>query len=274
VQQIDVRARLLTDLPWLCGIGIAGYAAAIVANDGIGYDCHAYWLAARGDLYTTAPNTSGAYLYSPAFAQAIWPLAQLPWPAFCTVWLAMAGIVIALLLRPLGWRRAVPLWLCCTPEIVNGNVFWLFAVVAAFGLRRPWLWLVPALTKITPALGPVWFLVRREWRQLGISVLATLAVAGVSFAIDPTAWYAWFEFLRSHLGETTMQVGGLFVPPVVRIPLAVLLVAWGAWRDRRWVLPVAMVLANPVFGSAALAVLAGLPILLATGSRDDQPVRP
>lgn len=262
MRQIDVRQRLVNDLPWVCGIGITAYAAVIVAVDGIGYDAHAYWLTAHGPLYTTGPNTPNAYLYSPAFAQAIWPLAQLPWPVFCALWLGAAGIVLALLLRPLGWRRALPLWLCCTPEVVTGNVFWLFAVVVAFGLRRPWLWAVPALTKVTPALGPVWFAVRREWRRLGISVLVTLVVGALSVALDPAAWQAWLDFLRSYLGSTTAQVGGLFVPPVVRIPVAVGLVAWGAWRDRRWVLPVGMVLANPVFGSTALVVLAGLPLLL------------
>ena len=260
----------MTDLPWLCGVGITAYSAVIVATVGVGYDAHAYWLAARGPVYSAAPNTPDAYLYSPAFTQAIWPLAQLPWPVFCALWLGAAGIVFALLLRPLGWRRALPLWLCCTPEVVSGNVFWLFAVVVALGLRRPWLWAVPALTKITPALGPVWFAIRREWSRLGISVLATVLVGALSFALDPAGWWAWIEFLRSNLGSTTSQVGGLFVPPVVRIPVAVALVAWGAWRDRRWTIPVGMVLANPVFGSTALVVLAGLPLLL----RDRAPAYP
>jgi len=259
----------MIDLPWLCGVGLVGYSAMMAAGAGFGWDARVYWEAARGTLYTTGPGTLG-YFYSPAFAQLIRPLAHLPWPLFCALWCGAAAVVFALLLRPLGWRRAVPLWLCCAPEIASGNVFWLFAVVVAFGLRSPWLWAVPALTKITPALGPVWFAVRREWSKLGVAVLATVLVGGLSFVLDPVAWLAWMEFLRTYLGTTTSQVGGLFVPPVVRIPAAVILVAWGALRDRRWTIPVGMVLATPVFGSTALVVLAGLPLLL----RDPTPACP
>jgi hypothetical protein len=56
----------------------------------IGADSHAYWMAARlpETWYTRPPQYRDAHLYSPAFAQALWPLAQLPWPAFHFVWTA------------------------------------------------------------------------------------------------------------------------------------------------------------------------------------------
>lgn len=53
-------------------------------------------------MYGLPPNTADAYLYSPAFAQLIWPLAQLPWPLFVAAG-AVAGFALyAWLLRPLG----------------------------------------------------------------------------------------------------------------------------------------------------------------------------
>ena len=56
----------------------------------IGADSHAYWVAARfpGTWYTKPPAYRDAFLYSPAFAQALWPLGQLPWLAFQSVWVA------------------------------------------------------------------------------------------------------------------------------------------------------------------------------------------
>ena len=77
----------------------------------------------------------------------------------------------------------------------------------------------------------------------------------------------WIEFLRTHLGSTTGQVGGLSLPPVVRIPAAVVLIVWGALKSKFWTIPVAMALATPVFGAAALVAFAGLPRLLAHETR-------
>ena len=75
----------------------------------IGVDSHAYWMAARHPetWYTSAPGYRDAFLYSPAFAQALWPLGQLPWPAFQAVWIAAQVGVLAWLLAPWGWRRGL-----------------------------------------------------------------------------------------------------------------------------------------------------------------------
>ena len=268
---IDVKQRLLRDLPWIGAVGVTVSTVGIALLTRFGWDSHAYWAAAARTTYTTGPATEDAYLYSPAFAQAIRPLAMLPWPVFAVIWAMLAGVVLALLLRPLGWRRALPLWLCCSIEMVSGNVYWLFALVAAYGLRFPGLWAIPALTKVTPAVGLVWFLVRREWRNLFIAVAATVLVVGLSCWMDPQAWRNWLTFLATHSGESTTSVGGVSLPPVVRIPAAVVLVGWGAWTDRRWAVPVGMILAAPVFGIGGLVVLAALPVLrrsAKTGTRN------
>jgi hypothetical protein len=121
------------------------------------------------------------------------------------------------------------------------------------------VWAFPALTKITPCVGPLWFLARREWRALAISVGATVAVAAVSMAIDPTAWRHWVDFLVDNAGLSTGQPGGALLPPLVlRLPVAVALVVWGALTDRRWTVPVAMALGTPVIAFGSFTVLFAL----------------
>lgn len=267
--EIDVKARLKSDLPWI-GAGFGVYLTYWYLNAfGLGVDAHAYWLAARGPLYTGAPATYDAYLYSPVFVQIVWPIAQLDWPIFLAIWMTVTTVAFIYLLWPLGWRLAVPLFGLCLPEIVTGNINWIFALVVAFGLRRPWLWSIPLLTKIAPAIGPIWFLFRRQWKNLLISVVATIVVISVSFLIDSEAWIDWIRFLNSHLGMTSSAVGGQFGTPMIRIPIAVVLVAWGAWRQRYWTLPAAMFLAAPVFSIAALVVFVGLPRLLVNEKDSD-----
>lgn len=258
-QQVNVRDRLPRDLTWLLGLFMVAGTATWVAEYGWGFDSAAYWGAWRDGLYDVPPASPGAYLYSPAFAQAIWPLTLLP------QWVFVVGVSIATtatltwLLRPLGWRWVLPLVLCCSFEIATGNINWIFAVVAALGLRHPWLWAFPALTKITPCVGPVWFLARGEWRALAVSVGATAAVVLVSAAAAPELWREWIDFLLDNADRGTSVLGGSLLPaPMIRIPVAIVLVAVGARLDKRWVLPVGMVLGSPVFGIGAAAVLAGM----------------
>ena len=257
--------RLLLVLLWAFTVACAFVALTATPWDAFGLDSHAYWAATRGPLYDQAPATVDAYLYSPAFAQVTWPLAQLPWPAFGYVWSACAVVAFLYLFWPLGPHWALPLTACCLSEILTGNIFWLLALVAAHGFARPGLWAVPLLTKITPALGPVWFLVRREWRSLAAAVVWTLLVAGVSIALTPGDWRAWLDFLTDN--ATTDAVGDQLAPPlVVRLPVAVLLTAVASWKDRRWLVPVAMVVATPVAGIAALTMLAAIPRLRVAAS--------
>jgi hypothetical protein len=230
-----------------------------------GLDSHAYWAAWSGDMYGRPPNTMDAYLYSPAFAQALWPLAQLPWPVFGVVWAAATVAALIYLLAPLGWRWVAPLLLICSPEVVSGNVFWLLALVAVFGIRHPYLWAFPLLTKLTPGLGPLWFAVRREWRNVAISASATVLVVAVSYALSPNLWVQWVDFLVEHAASSSSRVGATAAPPLlVRLPIALSLLVLTALTDRLWGLPLAMVLVTPVAGIAALTILAAVPRLLLT----------
>ena len=272
--------RALTAVPvWLVAALTVNLVIGLVKDLGLGWDAHAYWSAWRGPMYDAAPNTLDAFLYSPAFAQLYWPLAQLPWPVACTIAVAAPAIALAYLLRPLGLFWAVPLWTIGLAETLSGNIFWLLALVALWGLERPWLWAVPALTKVTPALGPVWFAARREWRQLGISVAATVLVVAVSFAISPGLWGQWFDFLRDNVGDSRQGLGSAgALPLLVRLPLAIAVVVWGALTNRRWALPVAMMLSTPVTSIACWVLLAAIPRLstrasVPTDDRSPAPAR-
>jgi hypothetical protein len=104
------------------------------------------------------------------------------------------------------------------------------------------------LTKVTPGVGVVWFGVRREWRNLAVALGVTAAVAALSFAFAPGAWFEWFGILRE---GAQMEPGGIPVPVTVRAPIAALLVVIAARRDWRWLLAVAVMLAMPQVGWSA-----------------------
>ncbi|MFJ5860705.1 glycosyltransferase family 87 protein [Pseudarthrobacter sp. NPDC092439] len=255
-----MRDRLLRDSAWILGIVCAIYAALSVRARGVGVDAHAYWLAWRGPMYTTAPGTPDAYLYSPAFAQMIWPLAQLPWPFFVSVFTVAIAVGLAWLLKPMGWKWGLPLWLAGLPEIVSGNIFILMAVVAVVGFARPESWAFVALTKISPTVGPVWFLVRGEWRNLSRFLLGMAVITGLSVALAPSLWQEWAQFLLNHLSDSTGAIGSPFMPPaIVRIPLGLALLVWAARKNKRWCIPVSMLLCTPVFWLGSLTLLAAIP---------------
>jgi hypothetical protein len=267
-----VRQRL----PWAGFLLLAAYLAlfgiAMVGKYGIGWDAHAYYVAWSGGLYEELPETRDAYNYSPLFAQAIWPLTLLPWPVFCAVLLGAAGAGVLWLSRPLPPVLAVGMWLFCLPEILSGNVFWLLAVLTVVGFSRGSPWCVAAFTKVLLCLGPVWFLARQEWRQLAGFVAVSAALLGVSVAISPGEWVDWIDFLRDSAGDSSGNVYltplTLTFPLAARLPLALVVAVVAARTDRRWLLPVAMLVASPVVGWGSFALLAAIPRLRAGASSD------
>ncbi len=271
MREIDVRRHLPVHLTWMFGLLLVWISLWSVRDTRLGQDSHAYWNVWQGDwastLYAIPPGHLDAFNYSPAFAQLIRPLATLPWPVFGVAWSLAATATFVYLLRPLGRRWALPLVLCCAPEILSGNIFWVLALVAALSARadaRPstaCLWAGIALTKVTPALGPIWYAVRREWRPFAWSVAATLGVALVSLTISPDLWARWLSFLLDNEGAAADVGAPAFGPLVLRLPTALLVLVWGAATGRRWTLPVAMALATPVGGPAALTTLAAIPRL-------------
>jgi hypothetical protein len=264
-------------------VTIAGFVALAVAWLGIlyfaepwgriagsGMDARCYWAPDLADPYAHSTWTDQiAYAYSPAFLQLLQPIRSLPWQVFMGVWAAILMAAMVYLTGP----RLILLGLACfgLMEIWGGNIEMLVALAIVLGFRWPAAWSIVLLTKVTPGIGLLWFLVRREWRSLALALAATAAVATASFIFDPAAWHRWLEVLVANAGKsaTSGTWAAVPVPFVVRIPFALVLVVWGARTNRRWAVPVASMLALPALWYGGLSIaLAALPLVEARSWAD------
>jgi len=70
-----------------------------------GLDARAYWRIDLAHPYAhSAPGEISAYLYSPAFAQLMAPLSNLPFELFFALWTAVNVALLVWLVRPWPWR--------------------------------------------------------------------------------------------------------------------------------------------------------------------------
>ncbi|MDQ3870549.1 MAG: DUF2029 domain-containing protein [Chloroflexota bacterium] len=244
------RARAIRDGLVLAAVCFCAYLYVFwaVTEQTVGYDAFAYWSVDLDHLYEGAISEPGWFGYSPALAQVASVFHLLPWHTFLWLWLALlVGTVIWL-----GGRRT--LWLLAFPavafELHYANINLLIAAAIVLGFRYPAAWAFVVLAKVTPGVGLLWFLVRREWRKLGVAVGTTLALAALSFAVAPHLWAQWVEALT--VSSTAVPPAILAVPVVVRMPLAIAVVVWGARSDRPWTVPVAATIAMPAFWYATV----------------------
>lgn len=217
-----------------------------------GQEAFCYWIASLNAPYALSDWTQPvAYVYSPAFLQAISPLTHLPWLEFFGVWTALLLLAVRFLTGPRLFAVGI---LLATLELVGGNISLLLAVAMVVGFRWPAAWAFVLLTKVTPGIGLLWFAVRREWRSLGIAIGATAAVMAVSAVLMPGAWLEWLDLLVRLSGREGTWAA-VPVPFLVRLPIAVAVVVWGARTDRRWTVPVAGMLALPALWYGSLSML-------------------
>jgi hypothetical protein len=224
------------------------------------YDARAYWIADWADPYAVSgEGEKHAYLYSPAFLQLIAPLRALPFEWFGAAWVVITAVTLILITR--HWLFVAMLVPVTLIELEVGNIHFLLAAAVYLGMRYPAVWAFVLLTKVTPGVGLVWFLVRREWRSLAIALGATALIVGVSFVMVPGHWVDW---IGSLVGNARQQWPyPLFpVPLAVRLVAAAALIAWGARTDRRWTLIVGTTLAIPTLWPANLAMAVGLPLFV------------
>jgi hypothetical protein len=255
-----VRDRLLRDGFVILAVVFVGLRLFEIKPWADSVDAYAYWTTRDGAFYDAATTGRiGSYLYSPAFAQLLAPFVWLPIAAFTALWTALNSATLWFLLR--RWALPSLLFLPIAFEVISGNVHLLYAAAIVVGFRWPAAWALMVLTKVTPGVGILWFLVRREWRSLAIAVGATAAIAAISYALDATQWARWIDILRSDLsgaGEAAFTTVGWYLPVALapRLAAAVVLVVVAALTDRRWLVPLAVVLAMPVVWLNSLAVLA------------------
>jgi hypothetical protein len=247
------------------------WLAAAQSPPGEAYDAHAYWEAARGDPYARPVlGAPVAYYYSPAFLQVLAPLLALPFGAFLAIWyLLSAGSLVAVARTWLPVALVVgfvPL------EILRGNIETMMAVALVAGFRWPATWAFILLTKVTPGVGLLWFVGRRDWRSLAIVAGATALIALVSFIVAPGQWQAWVASLIANTG-VNIDWPYFPVPLLVRLPIAAALAVVGGWKDWRWMVPVASTLAMPAIWPVNLTLLVAIFPLLPARRPAVQPKR-
>ncbi len=223
-----------------------------------GWDLGTYYRVRLDDLYGGwVVGGSDAFQYAPAFAQVIAVVRSiLSYDVLLAAWRAIDLAIVVYLAGPL--TVPVLLWGPVASEVHAGNVNLLLALAVAIGLQRrgAWAWSFVLLTKITPAVGMLWFVVRREWRPLAIAAGVTAAVAAVSLVLSPDQWIAWVSLILGHSGDNVVTFP-YFVPLLVRLPIAALAIVVAARLGWRWVVPVAAMVAAPVLYYPTQAIAIG-----------------
>lgn len=233
-------------------------------------DDMAYWGTRDGILYELTWNQSAAYVYSPAFAQALAPFTALPYMAFHVGLSVVQLAVVVWLVGPLG-----TLAFCLVPflggsYIWNGNITPLIAFALVKGQHWPAL-----LTKILPGITIGWYVGARDWRGLRRQLAILGAVVLVSFALWPGAWVEWADALARAGGA---EHKGWAIPLALRLPVAAFLAVYAGHSQRRWLLPFAAMLSTADVWWTSAVWLIAVPRLAASrtttaataaGDRDD-----
>jgi hypothetical protein len=235
-------------LVWL---GIAPYAPP-VPEYGPMFDARGYWTAWQGGMYDTPWLVNGAYVYSPAFAQIIWPLTLLPWPVYAAAY--TLGCIGCLFWMRVPWMIAFP---GVIDDILRGNIHVFLAASIVLAIRGfPAAWTFGIITKVTPGIGILWHVVRGEWRNTAIALGVPLVIVAISFAAAPDLWFEWFDFLGTSAGASA-RISVLPLPLLVRLPIAAVLIAFAGRTDRAWIVPIGVMIALPNVWTTSTALLAG-----------------
>lgn len=233
-------------------------ALAVVASflPAHGYDLYAYWQVDPTAPYVDWASEFGRFNYSPPVVLLFAPLRVFPWEVIVAGWLAaqLACLYyiggrwfLVLVLFP-------PVWL----DMVYGNINVMLATAVVASFRHPQAWIWPLFTKVTPGVGVLWLVGRRDWRGLAILTIVAFVIFGSSLLLQgPQIWADWIASIAAS-SRMPIPSDAWGVPPLPRIVLAAVLVLWGGWTDRRWTVPVAVTLAMPVLWPIALTPLVAL----------------
>jgi len=239
----------------------------LIFNGAVFGDANVYYSAWHGPLYNaTVSLQTTQFIYSPAAALALWPLAQLPHDAYIVLWTCLGTAAYVWLLEPLPWAARLPAIAAGMLFSLNGNIEWVLALMAVLGFRWPAVWLVALFTKVAPFIGFGWFVIRGEWRSVAWTAGIGVALVALSAVLLPGAWPTWIGMLGTLGTEAhqTVMFNSLMppIPLVIRLLTAVALVWWGARRNQPFVLPLALALSQPDWQPWALGLLAAVPRLM------------
>ena len=193
-----------------------------------------------------------AYLYSPAFLQALAPIRLLSWPLFLAVWTTLLLLVLRWLSGPLLFG---PLIVLTFPELWGGNITILLAAMIVVGFRRPGVWAFAVLTKVTPGAGPA-------------VVRGPPGVAGAGGGRRRDGAPSWPSRCSSRprcggSGSSCWPAAPAPARSPARCPSRCCsgcrwrrcVIIWAALGDRRWALPIGVLLAMPVIWWGSFAIL-------------------
>ena len=149
-------------------------------------------------------------------------------------------------------------WLAFPPvasELYHGNIHLLIGAALVLSMRWPVAYAFLVLSKVAPGVTALWWVVRREWRNLAIGLGSAAIIVAISFALSPATWFSWI----SHISTESNQAFNLIpIPLLVRLPFAALVAIYAARTDRAWLLPVAATLALPLLWVHGLAILVAI----------------
>jgi glycosyl transferase family 87 len=253
------RARLRAARQGLIAVGLLALPYIVFVNRDtslFGFDAHAYWNVNLLDLYGSAGgNTSDldAFRYTPAAGQVFSVFHLVPWELFFAIWFAA---MIAALIWLTGRSWLVLLAFPPIPlELFHGNIHLFIAVAIVVGFRWPAAWAFIALTKVSPAVGALWFAFRGEWRNVAIAAGSSIAIAAVSFVVAPDLWRQYVATMVDNLAYDPGHPYPVPMPLPIRLVASAGIVWWGARTDRRWTVPVAATVSLPIIWFHGLAVL-------------------
>ena len=252
------RARFLGLL--LTGIGIvlaAYYWYLLTTTGGSPVDAFQYWQADPNNLYPHPELLhENGYNYSPAFELVIGWGRLLPLDTFVAVWRAVLLATLVWLAGP--WTLLVLFTVPVASEINAANIQLLLAAAIVLGFRGgawPSTWAFVLLTKVTPGVGLLWFVLRRRWRDVVVALSVTGAVVVATFLVWPERWLGWIALLME---GSPPPVPPYNLPLIPRLVAAVVIVCLAAWRGWRWPVIVAAMLALPAFFTLSPSMLVGV----------------
>lgn len=255
--------------PWLRHALTAVAVASLCAYIGWvpvdpGTDTMDYYLFNLVDPYSNDWGALHAYVYSPAYGQVLYPFTLLPFDVFFKITVAVNLAALVFLVGPVWAVVALPV---AHTEIVNSQIHLLLASAAVLMVRHPAAWAFMPLTKVTPGVTILWYVGRREWRNLGVAIGVTGLIVAVSATIWPTAWIEWLRLLSEsstrHVANYTFSEW----PAIFRLPIGAGLVWIAARRNRPAALPVIVLFVLPSIWVGAMVMLLAVPRMLALGPR-------
>jgi hypothetical protein len=175
---------------------------------------------------------------------------------FVAAW-TMLLLIALLYLGDWSPLRALALvaWIPVAVELWFRNVHLLIAVLVVLGLRgRPWALAVGAAIKIAPALGVIYFVSARRWRDALVAGGAGAGILVLSYVLAPGAWR---DFILLAQGAGAGSSGFVPLPYWVRAAVGVsLAIVAGRVRPRfgEPLLVLAITAANPSLFVTALCI--------------------